>query len=90
MNYFNIEPITISISPFQTKEVNAIQWIVLTLPRGTPTAKANCSFLNTNENSNIPLFTWQLDIPNSILSQWLEDTVIDDYICSTDTRLVKV
>lgn len=88
MNYFNIEPITLNVSPFETKTVNCISWKVANLERGADSAFCFCSLL-TAPNTN-PAYTWRISIPKSVLDLWLEDSVIDDYICSTDARFVKV
>lgn len=88
MNYFNIEPITVNVSPFETKQAIAIQWTVLRLERNSVSAICVCSLLKSPQAP--PIYTWHIDIPKSILDQWLDDSVIDNYICSTDPRFVKV
>ena len=88
MNYFNIQPITLNVSPFETKEINAIQWIILNLPRNGDSANCQCGLLNTDDG--ILYYTWMISIPKSVLDLWLEDSVIDDYICSTDSRFIKI
>jgi hypothetical protein len=89
MNYFNIEPLTINVTPFETATANAITWKVNELPRGAQSARCMCSLVNT-DNMNRTLYGWSLKIPYSILSQWLDDSVIDDYIIdSSNGRFVK-
>lgn len=90
MNYFNIQPITLNVSPFETKEINAIQWKVINLSRNAENASCICGFMDTTTDSVNPYYTWIISIPKSVLDLWLEDSVIDDYICSTDARFVKV
>jgi hypothetical protein len=88
MDYFNIQPITISLSPFETAEVNAIRWSITHLDRGATEALINCALF---DDQGLPgSYTWVIPVPKSILDQWLDDVVIDNYICSTDTRFIKV
>lgn len=86
-NYFYIQPITINVSPFETAEVNAIEWCVNHLYRGVESAACRCTLLNTQQASRY--YSWAITIPQSVLDQWLDDSVIDDYICTTDPRFVK-
>lgn len=88
-NYFYIQPITINISPFETTEVNAIKWSVLNLKRNAETAVCSCGFLNLTLDTTNSYYNWKISIPKSVLDQWLDDSVIDDYICTTDPRFVK-
>lgn len=91
--YFNIQPITFSVSPFETKTANAIEWIIGPISRAESSTSCTCNFLYTDDNSpsNITqLYSWTIPIPGNILNQWLDDSVIDDYICSTDSRFIKI
>ena len=87
-NYFNIQPITINISPFETATANAVRWIVNSIPRGTSTAECVCTFININDTSFSDLYFWNLYLPEDILNQWLDDSVIDDYIVSSSNGLI--
>lgn len=88
-NYFYIQPINISINtPFDYQNVRAISWIATQISRGgTLPSIFKCDLLDYNLNS---IYTWDINIPQDIIDQWLDDSVIDNYICSTDSRLVKV
>lgn len=89
MNYFNIQPITINTSPFETSTANAVSWNVSNVIRHTDSAPCVCTFLNIDNNDNIiSLYNWNIEIPENILNQWLDDSVIDDYICSTSNGLL--
>jgi len=88
--YFEIQPITVNISPFDPPaEVNAIGWDIPYIERGATSAGCGCYMLNTANPENV-IYNWSVQIPGSVLNQWLDDSVIDDYICSTDPRFVKV
>jgi hypothetical protein len=78
-SYFNIEPITINVTPFQTATANAIKWRVASLERNAQSARCMCTLFNS-ANSIKPLYNWSITIPFSVLSQWLDDSVIDDFI----------
>lgn len=89
-NYFEIEPISISTSPFDTITVNAISWSVMGYYRHAANADCICIMHSLSGNSlSAPLYTWRISLPNDILSRWLDDSVVDDYICTTDVRFIK-
>lgn len=90
--YFKIQPITIATSPFETKEVNAIEWIITSVQRGVSSALIICNLASVDETENVidRCYEWRTLVPNNILSQWLDDSVIDNYICSLDSRFIKV
>lgn len=89
MRYFNIQTITITTSPFSQSDVNAIRWVVDTLPRGTETAQLNVSlmFVNSQGEINDMIYNYVLYIPKNILDQWLDDVVIDDFIVAESNGL---
>jgi len=88
MNYFNIQPIEISINnPFDFKNIIAIKWTAIDVSRGNNDPSTfNCILVDENY---IDVYNWQIRIPANIINTWLDDTIIDDYICSTDSRFVK-
>lgn len=88
MNYFNIQPITINTSPFETSTANAVKWLVSYLERSANTAQCTCKLLYIGTDEGKELYTWTIDIPEDVLNQWLDDSVIDDYICSTSNGLL--
>lgn len=89
MNYFNIQPIEISINnPFDFKIINAIKWNAINVPRGSSEPSTfNCILVDEN---NIDVYCWQIQIPGNIVDTWLDDSIIDNYICSIDSRFVKI
>lgn len=89
MNYFNIQPITISINnPFDFKTITAIRWNAAYVPRGSNEVSIfKCALLDENQAD---AYYWDIQIPPTVISQWLDDSVIDDYICSLDSRFVKI
>lgn len=89
MNYFNIQPIEISINnPFDFKNIVAIKWAAINVPRGsTEPSTFNCIMVDENQTD---VYNWQIQVPTTVIETWLDDTVIDDYICSLDTRFVKI
>jgi len=87
-NYFYIQPITINISPFETATANAVRWVVSGLPRGTSTAECVCTFMDVTGEGISDLYFWNLSIPKDILDQWLDDSVIDDYIILTSNGII--
>lgn len=88
MNYFNIQPITINTSPFKTSTANAVKWSVSNIERNANSAQCLCIFLNIDDNVENILYSWPIIIPKNILDQWLDDSIIDDYICSTSNGLI--
>lgn len=82
MNYFNIIETAVSISPFEQITVNAIRWVIGSMPRATDTAEASCTLIFVNQDGTINdmLYSYNLFIPKSVLDIWLNDSVIDDYI----------
>ena len=88
-NYFNIQPITISVNtPFDFKTITAIRWAASYVPRGPYESSIfKCALLDQNQ---VDVYYWDLQIPPTVIEQWLDDSVIDDYICSTDSRFVKI
>lgn len=89
-NYFEIEPISVSTSPFETTTVNAISWTVSSYSRHASTADCLCIMHTLSGNVlSVPIYYWKISLPNDILSRWLDDSVVDDYICTTDVRFIK-
>lgn len=88
MNYFNIQPITIYTTPFESIQVNAIEWNIKNLYRNGDFALCACRIMDNITGAGS--FSWNIEIPKSVLDQWLDDSVIDDYICSTDSRFIKI
>jgi len=88
MNYFNIQPIEITIyTPFNYKTITSIKWTAISVPRGSESSTFNCILVDTDGSD---VYNWQVEIPKNIIDQWLDDSVIDDYICSMDARFIKV
>jgi len=89
MNYFEIQPIEISINnPFDFKNIVAIKWTAIDVPRGDNNPSTfNCILVDENQ---IDVYNWQIQIPATVVNTWLDDSVIDNYICSIDSRFVKV
>jgi hypothetical protein len=89
-NYFNIEPLTINVTPFETATADAIKWRVFELERSTQSARCMCQLINSSDPKR-NLYGGGLEIPYSILSTWLDDSVIDDFIIeSSDGKFVKL
>lgn len=88
MNYFQIQPIQIPINnPFDFKTIIAIKWVATNVPRGSMDSTFICILVDQNQTE---VYNWQIQIPSNIINTWLDDSVIDDYICTTDSRFVKV
>jgi hypothetical protein len=89
MNYFSINPVTVNISPFQEIETNAVRWVVGNIPRDADTAELSCTliFVNTDGSINDMLYSYTLFLPKSILSTWLDDSVIDQFIIDNSNGL---
>lgn len=89
MNYFNIKETTVSTSPFTSITANAIRWVISSMPRGTQVAECNCVLIFVNLDGSIDdlLYCYNVMIPKTILDEWLDDSVIDDYIISESNGL---
>lgn len=80
MYYFRIKQQTININPFQSVTINAIKWLIGTISRGSETVELNCTAFYLTEEIESNHYSWILTVPNSVLSSWLDDSVIDDFI----------
>lgn len=89
MNYFEIQPIKITINnPFDYKTIKAIKWTAINVPRGSNEPSVfNCILIDQDD---VEVYNWQMNVSKTVVDQWLDDYIIDDYICSTDSRFVKV
>ena len=93
MIYFKVQPVDLSISPFQTKTVNAIMWTVKGVVRDADVAELDCVCLlvDTDGNPLERVYEYSIPVPKTILSTWLDDSVIDNYIISqSNGTFVKV
>lgn len=93
MIYFKVQPAELSITPFETKTVNAIMWTVKGLVRDADVAELECVCLLIDEMDNPVerVYQYSIPVPKSILSTWLDDSVIDDYIVNqSNGTFVKV
>lgn len=82
MDYFKILRTSVATSPFTQVDVNAIRWVVGSMPRGAEVADLNCTLIYVHDDGTIDdlLFSYVLYVPSSVLNTWLDDSVIDDYI----------
>lgn len=89
MRYFLIQPVTINTTPFVELSVNAIRWVVGSIPRGAETTELNVTLMNINSDNEITdmIYSYVLFIPKNILDVWLDDSVIDDFIISESKGL---
>lgn len=89
MKYFEITETDINVSPFEQVAVNAIRWVVGAIPRGTETAELNVSLMYIDASGEVfdMLYNYVLFIPKTILDQWLDDSVIDDFIIAESQGL---
>jgi len=89
MTYFNIEPTTINTTPFDEVMVNAIRWIVASIPRGIESTICDCTLMYVDSEGEITdnIYFYNLPIPKNVLDVWLEDEVIDNYIIEQSNGL---
>lgn len=89
MNYFEIQPVQLTINnPFDFKNIVAIKWAAINVPRGSSEPSTfNCILVDDRQTD---VYNWQIQIPSNVIDTWLDDSIIDDYICLTDSRFVKI
>lgn len=93
MIYFKIQPVNLPLSPFETKTANAITWLVSNIVRDADAAEliCTCLLIDTDGNPLERVYQYSIPVPKSVLSTWLDDSVIDDYIISqSNGTFVKV
>jgi hypothetical protein len=88
MNNFKITQTTINKNPFESQEVNAVRWSVDSIARGATVANCNVALLKIDEDDAVQeVYFFTILIPENILNAWLDDSVIDDFICQSSNGL---
>lgn len=87
-NYVKIEPI--QIGELKEKTANAIYWSI-NLERNITEAMAYCNLLYVDSNGTKDVgFSFQVNIPHSVLQQWgSSDDIIDDTVIAYSPLFVK-
>lgn len=91
--YLRIQPIQI---PYfgGSKTANAISWSCSTLERGATSARLFCELVNIDDNNLSDFYPtvhgFSMEVPNNILQNWLDDSIIDDFVLTYSSDFIKV
>jgi hypothetical protein len=97
-NYLKIKPIY-SVATDVYPYANAIMWACNDLYRSAASARLNCDLVNVAVRNEIDsegntliydyvspsLLSFEMEIPNDILTSWGPDSVIDDFVLTYST-----
>ena len=90
MQYLRIQPI--KFGELQEKDANAIAWQLGSYARNGEDAMLYCGLINVlQDGGSEEVHSWQMAVPQSVLSQWgTDDSVIDNFVLSYSPLFVKV